>query len=200
MILGIIGGVGAGKSTVLQCLQTVYGFRLLMADDIAKELMNEPGPCRDKLRAAFGDSIFAADGCIDKGAYGALIYGDAVARRRSDEIVHPAVWQYLEAEAAKARAACPPALLAVETALPNRDLHALCDEVWYIYADAEVRIQRLMVARGYTREKCIAVMNSQFSEVCFTERADYIVDNSGSEAETRERIAELLGADKQEQR
>lgn len=194
MILGIIGGVGAGKSTVLKLLQTEYGFRLLMADDIAKQLMNEQGPCREQLRQAFGNRIFNAAGSIDKAVYGALIYGSEAARKRSDAIVHPAVWQYLEREADAARAAGAKARLAIETALPNRDLHGLCDEVWYVYANPAVRTKRLMDARGYTREKCAAVMSSQISEACFSERSDYVLDNSGSEAETRARIDALLHA------
>jgi dephospho-CoA kinase len=68
----------------------------------------------------------------------------------------------------------------------------MCDEIWFVYADPEIRISRLSASRGYSREKSISIIENQLSDEAFTAYADYIVDNSGSKEETAERIGELL--------
>ena len=192
MVIGIIGGVGAGKSTVLQLLKEQYGFRLIMSDDVAKQRMNEDETLKAALRRAFGDGIFTKEGRIDKAAYAALIYSDKEARKTSDEIVHPACWAYLEQETKSARGKDCPERIAIETALPYHDLHTICDAVWYVFADEKTRIGRLSASRGYSEEKSRAIIKSQFSDEQFRQIADAVIDNSGSGQETASEAALLL--------
>ena len=67
------------------------------------------------------------------------------------------------------------------------------DEVWYVYTLEETRIGRLMESRGYSREKCLAVMERQPTEEEYGALADRILDNNGDEETLRRQIAELLG-------
>ena len=70
----------------------------------------------------------------------------------------------------------------------------LCDTVWYLYASADVRVQRLMASRGYTKERCVSVMDRQLPETAFRRMADAVIDNSGNFEETKRQIARLLGS------
>ena len=131
---------------------------------------------------------------IDKAKFAQLIYSDNEALRKVNAIVHPAVWNYVrerirehENEVGEGRA-----FAAVESALPDAEFEDICDKTWYIYADDETRIERLMKSRGYSKEKCISIIKSQRSADEFKKLADHVIDNSGSEEETAGQIEELL--------
>ena len=94
--------------------------------------------------------------------------------------------------------------IAVETALPSEIFTELCDEIWYIYTDDEIRIKRLMADRGYSREKSLSVIAKQLSVADFKKFADILIDNSGERAKTeeevRKRLDEIFKSGKREQR
>ena len=203
MILGLIGGVGSGKSAVTDILSGEYGYRLLLTDDMAKGL-EEPGqPGYERLTEAFGEQILeaGAGSPICKAALAALIYADSGAMERVNSLIHPLVWDAVEKEVRqerlKAKAEGREPRLAVETALPCERYAALCDEIWFIYADPAVRIGRLMEARGYSLEKCKSRIESQLSDEEFLAYADYSIDNSGSLEESAGRVRELLAPQKE---
>jgi dephospho-CoA kinase len=201
MVLGITGGIGSGKSVVADILSRQYGYRVLSTDDIAKELEKPGHAVYDELVDTFGRGILqdeglsqeerAADACrpIDKGKFGALIYSDPAAMERAEGIIHPATWGYVEDEIA----AHPDTDIAVESALPCERYRRMCNEIWYVYADEETRIRRLMETRGYPEEKCRSILAEQITDEEFIAYADYIVENGGSIEDTAARIRELTG-------
>ncbi len=97
--------------------------------------------------------------------------------------------------AAAGRDSNPSRLLVIETALPDRSEKAgdIYDEIWYVYTLEETRIGRLMADRGYSREKCRAVMANQCSEREYRALADWVLDNNGDLESVRRQIAERLG-------
>lgn len=194
MILGITGGIGSGKSTVTDVLKNRYGFHILKTDDMAKELELPGHIVYERLKEEFGEGILTQkDGPIDKEAFAALIYSDDDALEKANGIIHPAVW----AEVGRLTEDCKGNMLtgphaAVETALPNDYFENLCDEIWYIHVDREVRIKRLMEDRGYTYEKCVGIISNQMSEEAFRSMADEVIDNSLPVEETIKMIGEIL--------
>lgn len=194
MILGIIGGIGSGKSTVTDVLKNRYGFHILRTDDMAKELELPGHIVYERLKEAFGEGILTEkDGPIDKEAFAELIYSDDNALKKANGIIHPAVW----AEVGRLTEKCKGNMLtgphaAVETALPNDYFENLCDEIWYIHVDREMRIKRLMKDRGYTYEKCLGIISNQMSEEDFRSMADKVIDNSLQVEETIKTIGEIL--------
>ena len=67
---------------------------------------------------------------------------------------------------------------------------SFCDEVWYIHTDEEIRIQRLMKNRGYTREKSLGIIGNQASEDYFRAHTDFVVENNGNVEKTWKQIDE----------
>ncbi|MBQ1424058.1 MAG: dephospho-CoA kinase [Lachnospiraceae bacterium] len=201
MVLGITGGIGSGKSVVADILSRQYGYRVLSTDDIAKELEKPGHAVYDELVEAFGRGILQDEGLsqeerpavacrpIDKVKFGALIYSDPAVMERAEGIIHPATWGYVEDEIA----AHPDEDIAVESALPCERYRRMCDEIWYVYADEETRIRRLMETRGYPEEKCRSILAEQITDEEFIAYADYIVENGGSIEDTAARIRELAG-------
>ena len=90
--IGITGGVGAGKSEILRYIQEHYNAKILLADEVAHDLMKPGRECYDKIVQAFpGADILAEDGQFDRGKLAEVIFSDDEKRERMNGIVHPAV-------------------------------------------------------------------------------------------------------------
>ena len=191
-VLGITGGIGAGKSTVLDELEQKYRACILRADEIGHQVM-EPGEvCHEAVCRLLGRDVCAPDGRIDRKKASAILFADPAKLERMNRIIHPAVQQrILQTLSAQESNGC--AFAAVEAALLlQAGYQDFCDEIWVVWCDRESRIRRLMESRGYSREKCLDILSAQPSDDWYRSRADFVLNNSGSAAETTARIRERL--------
>ena len=193
-IIGITGGVGAGKSTVLDHLEKQYNACVLQADKIGHLVMEPGGICYGQVIALFGKQIIKNDKTIDRKMVSDVVFAHEEMRQKLDDIIHPAVKSYiLDKIEEQKKAGCT--LMIVEAALLLEDHYdAFCDKVWYIHTDQEIRIERLMSSRGYTREKAENIIARQATEGFFREHADYIIQNNGELDETWRQIEEGIRA------
>lgn len=193
-IIGITGGVGAGKSTVLDHLEKQYNACVLQADKIGHLVMEPGGICYGQVIALFGKQIIKNDKTIDRKMVSDVVFAHEEMRQKLDDIIHPAVKSYiLDNIEEQKKAGCT--LMIVEAALLLEDHYdAFCDKVWYIHTDQEIRIERLMSSRGYTREKAENIIARQATEGFFREHADYIIQNNGDLDETWRQIEEGIRA------
>ena len=192
--IGITGGVGAGKSAVLDYLATKPGVRVMLADEIAHELM-EPGPdCYEQIRKTFpNEDIYREDGHFDRMKLAKVIFSDEKKRVQMNEIVHPAVKRYVIAEADRGRQEGKPALLVLEAALLIEEHYdEICDELWYIYTREDVREARLMESRGYSKEKVQQIFASQLKEAEYRRHCSIVIDNNAGVAEMQHQIDEAV--------
>lgn len=187
MIIGITGGVGAGKSTVLKLLRD-RGARVILADLVAHDLMEPGQEGLRKVVTALGDSFLKLDGTVDRKALADLIFQDNKALETMNGIIHPMVWEAIKQEAL----AAPERLVVVEAAVFDTAPADFFDELWYVYADEETRVLRLMENRGYSREKCESIIRKQDSDNQYRKRCSRIIDNGGSREETRIQVEEML--------
>ena len=135
--MGITGGVGSGKSRVLEILKEEYGFRVIQADQVAKDLM-QPG--QESYRAVvdfLGPSILNEDGTINRPAMAQVIFGCPDKRVQVDRLTHPLVWNTAFGEAL----ACPEPLVVIEAAIPSKEFRDNCGEMWYVYTSRENRLR-----------------------------------------------------------
>ncbi len=187
-LLGLTGGVGAGKSTVLAYLQEAYGFHVIQTDLVARALM-EPGmPGFQTTLELFGEDILDAKGAICRPLLAERMFKDPKKRRQSDAAIHPQVWKAVREEAA----AFGEDPVVIETALPEKEFRDSCGEIWYLYTSEDIRAARLAESRGYSAEKSRDIMANQADEEVFARLADVRLDNSGSPEQTREQIDRLL--------
>lgn len=182
LVIGIIGGVGAGKSTVLQILEETYHFQCFRTDDLAKSLYYKGSSVYQELVRILGRDILGEDGEIDRKKMASVIYRDLQKKNEVNALVHPAVWELVDRVIRECRKENQN--ICVETALPDSDFCKRCDEIWYVFTEQEERIKRLMKDRGYSREKAEAIIAAQPSEERYRTAADFILDNSGSKEET----------------
>ena len=194
--IGITGGVGAGKSAILKYLEEKYDAYIIVADELAKEL-EEPGKAvYEKLVQCFGDTILSQDKSIDKKAFANLIFGDEDALKKADSIIHPAVKEEI-LNRIKAKEADGCKVFIVEAALLIEEGYdKILDELWYIYADEEIRASRLKASRGYSDEKIRDIMKSQNDDAVFRANCDYVIENNGDLEITRKQIIEKISEDR----
>lgn len=204
-IIGITGGVGAGKSAILEHLKEQYGAYVIQADQVG-HLVMEPGQeAYEAIVEAFAKGksgectaaskqILRMDGTIDRKILGSIVFSDKEKLEQLNAIVHPAVKEWIRREIAwKQKEGCR--LLIVEAALLIEDGYAsICDEMWYIYTDPQVRRARLKASRGYTDEKIDAIYRNQLSEAAFRAACQAVIDNSGSFEDTKTQIAGLFAS------
>ncbi|MEG2349535.1 MAG: dephospho-CoA kinase [Hungatella sp.] len=187
-VIGITGGVGAGKSKILDLLKQEYHARVIQADVVAKQLM-EPGQIGyERLKVQFGTRFLTKEGMIDRKKLAASMFENLEVLAAVNSIIHPLVWQQIQDEISKSAAT----LVVVEAALPVENPRDIYDELWYVYTSVDNRIQRLMESRGYTREKSLSMMANQPSEQAFRAMADRVIDNNGSPEETKQQLEAIF--------
>lgn len=180
--IGITGGIGGGKSSILNFISSHYISEIYYADEIARELELPGTIVYDRLVSIFGEDILEndPDRAIDKKKFAQVLYSDKANLDRANMIIHPAVENYINEKMRAAVKMHETELFFVEAALLiENGYNDIVDEMWYIYADDETRIRRLMEDRGYSREKAISIMESQLSDKDFRDNSDVIIDNNG---------------------
>lgn len=180
-VLGITGGVGAGKSTILEYLTRAYGARVIQADQVGHHLM-EPGQrCYYQIVETFGSGMLKGDQTIDREKLGKLVFADKEKLEKLNGIIHPAVKAYIAEEIERERKNGKVPFVAVEAALLIEDHYdVICDEIWYIYVDEKTREKRLASSRGYSEEKTKSILRSQLSDKRFRMACQFVVDNSST--------------------
>ncbi len=192
-LIGITGGVGAGKSELLKYIEENYLCRIYLADRVAHEIQMPGQPCYHKLVELLGRQVLSEGGAIDRSVMAAMIFRDKQLLQQVNTLVHPAVQEYLLEKVAEAANDPEVELFFIEAALLiEAGYKDIVDEMWYIYADAGVRRRRLRESRGYSEKKITQIMSSQLSEEIFRESCDLVIDNSGSLEESFCQIDERL--------
>ncbi len=191
-VLGITGGVGSGKSLVLEYMQREYGAVVCQLDEVAKELQRKGQPCYDRIVATFGTEILLPDKELDRGKLAGIVFQDEEKLKQLNKIVHPEVKRHVgrlvSEEKEKKTGMC-----VIEAALlPTAGYEEICDEIWYIFAEEAVRRARLKASRGYTDERVTAMIQAQPAEDVFRRACTAVIDNSGSFEDTKKQIGELL--------
>ena len=190
MVLGITGGVGCGKSTLLSMLEKKKGAKVILADNLGHEVMKPGTECYEQIVTLLGSSILDEKGHIKREKMAQIIYGDDEKRRQVNEIVHPSVKKEIK-ERIRMWQAEP--LVVVETALMfESGCDAYCDEVWGIFTDQEIRIDRLSKSRGYSREKSLSIMQKQMSYEELKQKCSHVLFNDEDPDKLWEQIKELL--------
>lgn len=188
-VIGLTGGVGSGKSYVAHRLSEMYDAELLIADELGHVVMKKGTKCHEKIVKSFGKDILGSDGEIDRKKMADIIFKDNEARKRLDDIVHPEVIEYV-AQYIDERKGMD-GIIIFETAIMYEcKCDQLCDEVWYVYVPADIRIKRLSDNRGYSVEKSRAIIANQKPDEFFTEKADRIIKNDGSFEELDKELRE----------
>ena len=192
--IGITGGIGAGKSTVLSLLRDNFNCKVLLADEVAAQLMTPGHECFDRVvDLPWPASILNEAGEIDRPLMAKFMFSDEKLREAVNDIVHPAVEKEVlnQVETEKEKHNIEyfffEAALLIECGYGK-----LVDEMWYIYASPQVREERLIKSRGYSKERIASTFKVQRSDASFREHCDRVIDNSGTTEQTLAQLEAFL--------
>lgn len=187
MIVGLTGGIGSGKTTVLKALQQYPNIAVYIADEEAKKLMNTSVVIREQLTAAFGAEAYQND-ALNRSYIAGIVFTDKEKLSRLNAIVHPEVHKHLNQFIANH--AGKEYIVYENAILFENGSDALCDKIITVTAPISLRINRVMERDGVTREEVENRMKNQWKDTKKLLQSHYRLDNIGLE-ETLLKIDEI---------
>ncbi len=192
-VIGITGGVGAGKSAILEYLEQNYRVKNLIADKIARMMMEPGSECYRKLLKFLPVEVYNEDESINRSALAAAIFTSEDLRKRVNDVMHPVVKEYILNQIEEQKRMGLLDFVIIEAALLIEDNYdEICDELWYVRTSEEVRKKRLMRSRGYTEEQVEQMFVSQLSDEEYRKNCQVIIENNGTREETFYQVAQAI--------
>lgn len=189
--VGLTGGIASGKSTVTRILEAC-GARVFDADAVVHDLLGAGQPEARRVLERFGDAVRAADGGVDRAALGAIVFADAEARDDLNRLVHPAVRRELDKRKEAVRLAGGGVAVTDAALLVETGAFARYDRLVVVACDPGLQLARLL---GRSPGMGVAEARSRIAAQAPVERkisvADYVVDTSGTLAETEQRARDV---------
>lgn len=191
-VIGLTGGTGSGKSVVSKSLAEA-GAVIVDADKIAHEIILKGEPAYLEIVEYYGTDILDAEGNIIRKKLGEIVFNDKEKLAFLNQCTH----KYITAEVKRQIAAAKEegtatAIIVDAPLLLEAKLETVCDLVWVVYADPEVRAQRVMDRDGITYELAKARISNQKSWEEYKAAASTVIDNSKDLVHLKEQMTEIL--------
>jgi dephospho-CoA kinase len=188
-VIGLAGGIGAGKSTVARILREL-GCAVVNSDDLAREALRDPDIKRELVKW-WGQNVLDATGEIDRSTVAHVVFADPAERKRLEALTHPWIEERRREHFAEAeRSTC--AYVIDAPLLFEAGVDQECDAVIFVDAPRKLRLERLMRDRGWSEEELNRRESSQLSLDEKRSRADYVVENTGDLAALAEGVGKVL--------
>jgi dephospho-CoA kinase len=183
-LIGLIGSIGSGKSTVRQMLEKL-GARGIDADKLAHAVTRRGSPAWHKIVDTFGTEILQADGRINRRQLGKRVFADSAALEKLESIIHPAVRELTLQTLRKNRRA----VVVIEAIkLVESGMVRWCDALWAVTCTPEAQIERVRHTRHMREQDTRARLKAQGAFEKKLRRAQVVIDNSGNQAATRAQV------------
>ena len=189
MRVGLTGGVASGKSTVAAILAEL-GAVVIDADKLAREVVEPGTPGLAAVVEEFGQDVLGDDGGLDRAALGAVVFADEEKRRRLEGILHPLIRarsKEIEAEAGDHDLVVHDIPLLAESGQADR-----FEAVIVVDVPEETQVERMTGQRGWTEEDARSRITAQAGRDERRAIATYVIDNTGTRDDLRERVAEVV--------
>ena len=190
-LLGLIGGIGSGKSVVAGMLAERGGY-VIDADKLGHEALRQP-EIRDHVAKRWGDKVLNVGGDVDRRSVAEIVFADEPERRALEAIVFPWIEKRIQEEIARAEQDPTMSLIVLDAAILletgwGRD----CDRLIFVNTPQEERLKRLAVARGWMPKEVEQRERAQLSLEEKTAKADVIIDNAGDLSQTRVQVERFV--------
>ena len=175
LIIGLTGGIGSGKSTVA-ALFAEYGAGIIDTDAIAHFLTQAGGEAIAAIRAAFGDDYITEDGALNRTKMRGLIFSDAAAKQRLEQILHPLIFEQAKAQLLQLQDR--PYVLAVVPLLPeSRNFRQLARRVLVVDCGEDTQVARVVGRSRLTEAEVRAIIARQTPRAERLRLADDVICN-----------------------
>ena len=183
-VIGLTGGVATGKSSVALFFAE-RGVPVIDADQIARDAVLPGTPALKQIISLFGREVLTQDGVLDRKRLGELIFSDIEKRRQLEGILHPEIRRRAEERIALAAESGHQRLIYMAPLLIEAGATDRVDTVWVVTVRPEIQLERLMRRDGINREQAQRIVDSQMPLAEKERCGSIVIDNSGSEAQTR---------------
>ncbi len=191
-IVGVVGGIGSGKSTMARWIAEEFAGALFDADEVARALL-EDGAIKRQIVEWWGRGVLDHDGRVNRRALATQVFADAGERAKLESLIHPLVAERREAFVAKAQRDPAVRLIVLDVPLlVEVGLHERCDLIVGVRCERSERLRRLAASRGWgdadlaTREKNQAPLEQKL------DLAHIVVDNTSGEPAGLEPIRDAV--------
>ncbi len=194
--IGLTGGIATGKSTVAEILAREDA-KVIDSDRLAREVVEPGGDALTLLVDEFGERILTSEGRLDRKLLADIIFGDAVARKKVERIIHPFVIRRIEGilwnlERRHGQNHAGTTVVLEVPLLIETGYHRQVDEVWVVVADEEDQMERLRRRDGIDEEAARRRIDAQMPLEEKVKYADVVINNCGSLADTRRQVIAAL--------
>jgi dephospho-CoA kinase len=176
--VGITGNIGSGKTTVSKIFK-VLGIPVFYADDEAKKVMVNDAILIAELKQAFGEQSYFEDGSLNRKHIAGIVFNNEAELNKLNAIVHPAVFRAFDNWVPQFKSA--PYVLKEAALLFESSSYKMCDKSIMVTAPLELRIARVMLRDGLSRDEILNRETRQFSEEKKLQLADYAIKNDNTE-------------------
>jgi len=192
MVIGLTGGIGSGKSTVSSFLAQL-GAVVLSADEIGHEALKPRTQIRQEVVNAFGKGILKADGEVDRQKLGDIVFNNAEALARLNQIMHPRMHDIAEKRLEELKQQGAEVVVLEAPLLVEANWLDLVDQVWITAATEATVVGRLCQRSGLSEAQALARINSQLPSEERIRYADEVIDTNGTLNEVEARVRDLWG-------
>jgi len=191
MVIGLTGGIGAGKSTAARILSDL-GAQVINADQIGHTVYAPGTKGWELVVREFGCEIVAEDGTIDRKRLGTIVFADAKGLDRLNKLLHPMMGEVIRRQIEAGQAAGRHSPIVVEAAVMiEANWHSMVDELWLVVASRAAVLSRVAAQRGLGVDAIESRIKAQMSDEERRRHADVVIDNSGTPDELKETLRQL---------
>ena len=183
-LVGLTGGIASGKSFVASLLAE-HGASTIDADEVAREVVSLGSPGLAAVASAFGPDVILPSGELDRKRLGDVIFSDPESRLRLEAILHPLIkirtTELINSQSSEIVVYSVPLLVEAKVDYPF-------DSVITVEAGQENQIERLVKSRSLAQDEAKKRVSAQTTEAKRVERANFVIDSSGSKEETKKQV------------
>ena len=177
-VIALSGGIATGKSTVSNALRNVYGFNIIDADEISREV-SESSDVIERIALTFGDE-YINDKKLNRSSLASLIFADSKKRNSLEEILHPIIQEEFKNQKKLLEECGVETIIYDCPLLFEAKLTSEADKILLVYCSREEQIDRLIKRNGLSKKEALNRVNSQMPLEEKLQYADYIIYNNGS--------------------
>jgi dephospho-CoA kinase len=190
-VIGLIGGIGSGKSFVAAEL-VKHGGAIVSGDDAGHQALLQPD-IKARVVERWGPGVLNDVGEVDRKKVGAIVFADPAERKALEALVFPFIGRRLREEIEKNRHDPAVRFVVLDAAIMlEAGWNKVCDRLVYVDSPRAVRLQRLVEQRGWTEKEVECREQAQMPLEEKRRRADVVIDNGRSPAETERQVQELV--------
>ena len=189
-VIGLIGGIGSGKSSVSAILNSL-GVEVIDADKVGHEAYTPNSEGWRKVISVFGQDIVGTENEIDRKKLGGIVFSDPSEMEKLNKLMHPIIHDLVEEKIQLLSDQGIKVVVLEAAILIEANWQDLTDEIWLAKSNQEVVIERVQLRNNFTREEIIKRIQSQMSNDEREKHSDIVIDNNGTIEQLEKKVKTL---------